>query len=271
MNNDFFCINNFSCGYGKKFKIYDINFSIKKGTFAGIIGPNGCGKTTLFKGIVGELKTLNGSVILDRKNLANMQFKEKARNLAIVSQKIDNENINVTDYVLMGRIPYKKYFSFFETKDDYLLAEKYMKMTNVWQFKDKNMNQLSGGQQQLVSIAKALTQEPNILLLDEPTSHLDITHQIQVLNLIQKLNKELQLSVLMIIHDLNLAGEYCDYLIMMNKGTVFTKNTPHNVLTYSNIENVYKTIVVTGKNPLSGKPTVFLVSNNGLRQSKKTK
>lgn len=267
MNNNFFSINNFSCGYGKKFKIHDINFSIKKGSFAGIIGPNGSGKTTLFKGIAGELKPLSGNIFLDKKNMANMRFKEKARNLAIVSQRIDNENINVTDYVLMGRIPYKKYFSIFETKDDYLLAEKYMKMTNVWQLKDKNMNQLSGGQQQLVSIAKALTQEPNILLLDEPTSHLDITHQIQVLNLIQKLNKELQLTVLMIIHDLNLAGEYCDYLIMMNKGTVFTKNIPDNVLTYSNIENVYKTIVVTGKNPVSEKPTVFLVSEKGLNKN----
>lgn len=267
MNSDFFCVNNFSCGYGKKFKIHDINFSIKKGSFAGVIGPNGSGKTTFFKGIAGELKPLSGNILLDKKNIADMRFKDKAKNLAIVTQTVDDENINVTDYVLMGRTPYKKYFSFFETKNDYLLAEKYMKMTNVWQFRNKNMNQLSGGQQQLVSIAKALTQEPNILLLDEPTSHLDITHQIQVLNLIQKLNKELQLTVLMIIHDLNLAGEYCDYLAMMNEGMLFTKGTPDKVLVYENIEKVYKTVVVTGKNPVSGKPTVFLVSDRGLRQT----
>jgi len=131
------------------------------------------------------------------------------------------------------------------------------------------MTQLSGGEQQLAGIARALTQEPDLLLLDEPTSHLDITHQVQILNLLQRLNTELELSVLMIIHDLNLAGEYCDYLIMLNKGKIHTQGTPEKVLNYQNIEEVYNTVVVTETNPLSGKPVILLVSENVLKKGKK--
>ena len=105
--------------------------------------------------------------------------------------------------------------------------------------------------------------------MDEPTSHLDITHQVQILNLIQRLNDEMKLTVLLIIHDLNLAAEYCDYLIMMNHGNIHTKGTPLEVLNYENIEQVYNTVVVTQNNPLSGKPAIFLVSENILKEQKR--
>ena len=140
-----------------------------------------------------------------------------------------------------------------------------MKLTNVYRLKDKLLSQLSGGEQQLASIARALVQEPDLLLLDEPTSHLDITHQLQVLNLIQKLNEELKLSVLIIIHDLNLAGEYCDNLVLLKNGQIHSTGTPEEVLTYKNIEDVYNTVVVTQTNPLSGKPAIFLISEKVLK------
>ena len=140
-----------------------------------------------------------------------------------------------------------------------------MGLTDVFRVKDKAISELSGGEQQLAAIARALTQEPNLLLLDEPTSHLDISHQVQILNLIQQLNQELKLTVLIIIHDLNLAGEYCDYLVMMDKGKIHIKGTPHEVLTYQTIEDVYKTVVVTRENPISKKPVVFLVSDKVLK------
>ncbi len=263
---DFFELKEFSCGYENGFKIKDINFSLIKGTFAGIIGPNGSGKTTLFKGITGDIKTLSGNISLDGKKLNSFSNIEKAQNIAIVTQTVEVLDITVEDYVLMGRMPYHNRFRFFETEKDFEIAAKYMKLTGISHLKDKNMSELSGGEQQLASIAKALTQEPQLLLLDEPTSHLDITHQIEVLNLIQRLNDQLGLAVLMIIHDLNLAGEYCNYLIMLNKGCIHVKGKPENVLNYNTIEEVYNTVVITRTNPVSNKPVVFLVSEKVLKK-----
>ncbi|MCD4770761.1 MAG: ABC transporter ATP-binding protein [Bacteroidales bacterium] len=259
--NDFLILNGFSCGYKNSFKLSDISFSVPKGDFAGIVGPNGSGKTTLLKGITSELKLLRGTVSLNNMNLPAMSLMEKARNIAVVSQFSEVADIPVEDYVLMGRLPYRTRWQFFETQKDLNIAERYMNLTNTIHLRHKLMTQLSGGELQLASIARALTQEPELLLLDEPTSHLDITHQVQILNLIQQLNVELNLTVLMVIHDLNLAGEYCDHLIMMKAGKVYLKGDPHEVLNYNHIEKVYNTVVITQENPLSGKPVVFLVSN----------
>ena len=264
----FFEINNFSCGYPGKFVVEDLNFEITKGSFVGIIGPNGSGKTTLFKGITSELGALSGSISLYGKSIEKMGLKERAQNLAVVTQNIEIGSMTVEEYVLMGRIPYRKQFQFFETNDDISIAHKYLELTGILWMKDKFINALSGGEQQLASIARALTQEPQLLLLDEPTSHLDITHQVQILNLIRRLSKELGLTVLMIIHDLNLAGEYCDSLIMMQNGKIRKKGLPEEVLNYADIEAVYKTVVVTRTNPISGKPVVFLVSEEILKTEK---
>lgn len=263
MDKHFFNIENFSCGY-PEFKLSGINFHLLKGSFTGIIGPNGSGKTTLFKGITKSLPALNGVISLNGKDLGFSSLKDRARNIAIVSQFSDTDQISVEDYILMGRIPYHNRFQFFESKEDFSIAEKYMKLTEVYQFKDKLLSDLSGGEQQRAAIARALTQEPELLLLDEPTSHLDITHQIKILDLIRRLNMEMGLTVLMVIHDLNLASEYCDQLILFNNGQVFTKGTPEQVLNFKTIEEVYKTPVITQTNPYSGKPVVFLVSEKVL-------
>ena len=263
----FFQINNFSCGYPGKFLLKDVSFNVDKGDFVGIIGPNGSGKTTLFRGISGELPLLNGSIELNGKSTQKMGLKERAQNIAIVTQNIEIGSMTVEEYVLMGRIPYHKQFQFFETKEDFAIAEKYMKLTGVDKLKGKYMNALSGGEQQLAGIARALTQEPDLLLLDEPTSHLDITHQVQALNLIRRLSRELGLTILMIIHDLNLAGEYCDSLIMMQEGHIRKKGLPTEVLNYKDIEAVYETVVVVRTNPISNKPVVFLVSEEVIEKS----
>ncbi len=265
--NNFFRIEQFSCGYPGHFVLNEISFGIEKGHFVGIIGPNGSGKTTLFRGISGELPTLNGTITLNGQLTQKMNLREKARNIAVVTQHIEVGNMTVEEYVIMGRIPYQRQFQFFETGEDIAIAEKYMKLTGIDNLRDKNMNSLSGGEQQLAGIARALTQEPELLLLDEPTSHLDITHQVQILNLIQRLSEELSLTVLMIIHDLNLAGEYCDTLLMMQKGTLRKTGTPHEVLNYMDIEAVYDTVVITRTNPVSGKPVVFLISEKTMKKN----
>ncbi|RLD70468.1 MAG: ABC transporter ATP-binding protein, partial [Bacteroidetes bacterium] len=138
-------IENLTCGYESKFNIRNISFSVKKGTFTGIIGPNGSGKTTLFRGIAGSLKPKAGKMLLNEKNLVKLSYKEKAQNIAIVTQNIETSFITVEDYVLMGRLPYHSRFTFFESKKDYEIANKYMKLTNTLHLKDKFMTELSGG------------------------------------------------------------------------------------------------------------------------------
>lgn len=268
MDKNYLKVENLICGY-RGFQLDSLNFGIQRGDFAGIIGPNGSGKTTLLKAISGEIKISKGHIALSDKNLSHLSIREKAKSIAVVTQHTEAVPISVEDYVLMGRMPYRSDFQFFETKEDIEIARKYMELTDVYRFKDKLMSQLSGGERQLAGIARALTQEPQLLLLDEPTSQLDITHQVQVLNLVQDLNTQMGLTVLMIIHDLNLASEYCDYLLMMNEGKLWKKGTPVEVLNYKTIEEVYNTVVFTQENPLSKKPAVFLVSNKILIQNKK--
>ena len=267
MSQPFFNIENFGCGY-PGFKLSDIGFSMQKGSFTGIIGPNGSGKTTLFRGITGALPTLKGQVSLKGKDLHSMSLKERAQNIAIVSQFVDTDQITVEDYVLLGRIPYHSRFQFFESDTDFTIAHKYMELTDIYQYKDKLMTELSGGEQQRAAIARALTQEPELLLLDEPTAHLDITHQVKILDLLNRLNQEMGLTVLMVIHDLNLASEYCDHLVLVNHGRIFTQGSPEDVLTFDTLEKVYRTPVVTQINPYSKKPVVFLVSEKMMKKSK---
>lgn len=268
MSEYFFQVNDFSCGY-PSFVIQHINFSIRKGSFSGIIGPNGSGKTTLFKGITSSIKTLHGEIFLNDQNLKDYSLKNRAKHIAIVSQTVDVGEISVQDYVLMGRIPYQSRFQLKESTSDLQLAEKYMELTGVLEYRYKLMTELSGGEQQRAAIARALTQEPDLLLLDEPTSNLDIKHQVRILNLLQRLNEEVGLTVLMVIHDLNLASEYCDWLILFQKGSIYKQGSPQEIITYQNIEDVYQTPIITQENPYSKKPSIFLVSEKMMKSIQK--
>lgn len=262
-------IEDLDCGYGNKFRVSEVSFDIPAGSFTAIIGPNGAGKTTLFRAIAGLLKADRGKVLVEGADTAGLSHKQRARKIAVVNQAVEAGSMSIEDYVLMGRLPYRMPFRFFESEEDYRIAEENMRLTGVWEKRDKLMNQLSGGEQQLAAIARALTQQTKILLLDEPTAHLDISHQMRVLNLIQRLNRENHLTVLLIVHDLNLASEYSDRLILMNRGRLYACGTPDEVLTYENIEKVYDTIVVTRNNPVSGKPFIFPVSESALNEHQK--
>lgn len=265
MTSPFLDIRDFACGYPGGFQLKPVSLSLIKGSITGIIGPNGSGKTTLFRGIIGELQKKSGSVLLGNQDLLTIHRKEKARLLAIVTQDTESIGMTVEEYVLLGRIPHHNSWQFFDSAEDVEIAEHYMELTGVIHKRDKKLDQLSGGERQLAAIARALAQEPTLLLLDEPTASLDISHQGQILNLLQKLNQELELTVLMVIHDLNLASEYCDYLTMISNGAVYTQGTPEQVLTYLNIEKVYNSVVVTRTNPISGKPVIFMVSEKSLK------
>lgn len=258
-------VDQLTCGYGSKFRISDISFEVPVGCFTSVIGPNGAGKTTLFRGLAGLLRTDQGRVYIEGGDLAAMTHRQRAQKIAIVNQTVEAGTMSIEEYVLMGRLPYRGAFRFFENQEDYDIAAENMQQTGVWEKKDKPMNRLSGGEQQLAAIARALTQKTNILLLDEPTAHLDIAHQMKVLNLIQRLNAENHLTVLLIIHDLNLASEYSDRLIMLDQGRIVVQGTPEEVITYDYIEKVYNTVVISHKNPISGKPFIFPVSEQALK------
>lgn len=253
-------IKDLTCGYDKRFHLKGINLAIEEGGFFGIIGPNGSGKTTLLRSITRVLKPEGGEILLQGKNIWHIDFRELARTIAVVSQNVSTDELNAGEFVLLSRIPHYKRFQFLETKHDEEIADSAMVLTDTLKFKDRLMSEISGGERQLVLIARALAQEPKFLLLDEPTSHLDIAHQVRVLDLLKKLNKELSLTVIIVLHDLNLASEYCDRVALLSGGAVYKEGLPQDVLNYKTIENVYKTVVVVEKNPVSSKPYVLLVS-----------
>lgn len=250
-------------GYFNKPVITDINFSVKKREFIGIIGPNGIGKSTLIRTISRTLRPFKGSILYNGRDIYKTSLNETARSIAVVPQDtLIVFEFSVWDIVMMGRIPYIKKFKR-ETKRDSEVAERCLKLTNTKDLRDRFINELSAGERQRVIIAKALAQEPGLLILDEPTSHLDISHQIEIFDLIKGLSKNEGLTVISVLHDLNLASEYCDRLILMAQGGIFAQGAPREVLNYKTIEGVYKTVVVVGENPVSKKPYVFLVPKGG--------
>jgi iron complex transport system ATP-binding protein len=248
-----------SCGYGTKIIINRINLHIKKGEFVCIIGPNGSGKTTLLKAITRIIKPAKGNIFLEGRDLNNIDKREIAKKMAVVSQNLPIVSMTVKEFVLLGRTPHYKTLQLLENKSDIEVVEHAISMTGIERLQNSLMSEISGGEVQLSLIARALAQEPWILLLDEPTAHLDITHQVNILDLIKRLNKDYQLTVIIILHDLNLASEYCDRLILMNNGQITKTGTPEEVLNSIDLEEVYKTPVVVEKNPLSNKPFVLIV------------
>ena len=254
-------VKDFTCGYDSKIILKDINFELRDKEVLGIIGPNGSGKTTLLRAITRIIKPLKGEIYLKGENIGNVSLIELAKKVAVVSQTVNvGYNISVRDYVLMGRIPHLARFQFLDSLHDEDVVDNALALTDTTEFKDRLLNELSGGERQLVSISRALSQEPELLLLDEPTSHLDITHQVRIMDLIKKLNRDKGITVVIILHDLNLASEYCERLVLLNNGSVHKIGSPWEVLTYQIIEEVYKTVVVVNKNPISSKPFVFIVS-----------
>lgn len=253
-------IENLSAGYLDRVVIKNITFGVNKGEFIGIIGPNGAGKSTLIRTLSRTLKPFSGSVRYTNKDIYKISLNEVARSIAVVPQgTLIVFEFLVWDIVMMGRTPYINKFKKI-TKEDLEVVERCIELTGIRHLSNCFINELSAGERQRVIITKALVQEPDILMLDEPTSHLDISHQIEIFDLLKHLSRVEGLTVVSVLHDLNLAAEYCDRLILMNNGEIFAQGAPQDVLNYKSIEQVYKTVVVVGKNPTSKKPYIFLVS-----------
>lgn len=226
--------------YDDKNILNDISFTLDVGDFVGILGPNGCGKSTLLKNINRWLKPHSGSVYIDDSNVLKLSVKDLAKRVATVPQDTSLEDIGFTveQVVSMGRNPHLKSFER-ERLQDMSIIEDSMKTMDVLHLRDKPVNQLSGGEKQRVLIARALAQQPTLLLLDEPTSHLDINYQWELLELLKDLCVKKSLTILVVLHDINLASTFCNKVILLKDHRIFQMGYLNEVITEQNIKEVF--------------------------------
>lgn len=242
-------IKNLSMCIDKKQILKDISFSVKKGSFVGIIGPNGSGKSTLLKNIYRLYKPSSGHILLDNKELSKMKHKECAREMAVFAQEHNSYfDFTVQEIVKMGRYPYKSMFDSYSKEDDEMV-KKVLKQAHMEQYADRNFSELSGGEKQRTLIARALVQNTDFLILDEPTNHLDIGYQIQLMDIVKHMN----VTTLAAIHDMNIAAMYCDYLIVMKEGTIVNSGTVEEVITPQMLKEVFGVNAYVGVNPINNK------------------
>ena len=253
---DFLKVENIESGYIDNLVIKGVSFSVKKAEFIGIIGPNGGGKTTLLKTLSHIIKPSKGSVFLEEENIHSLSAFSLAKKLAMVSQGLVSIfSFTVKEIVLMGRSPYIGFLGH-EKKEDIEKVNHALERTGLMALKERPIDELSAGERQRVLIARALAQEPKLLLLDEPTAHLDIGYQTDILDLIKSLQQDNGLTILCVLHDLNLASQYCDKLLLLDKGRIAGFDTPKNILKYDILEKTFNATCIVDENLLAGKPVV---------------
>ncbi|MDP8217024.1 MAG: ABC transporter ATP-binding protein [Candidatus Kaelpia imicola] len=253
-------LKNVSSGYKDKIVIKDINFKVKRGEFIGLIGPNGAGKTTLFKTLMGILRPDRGEILYGEMAIIDIPLKERARRIAFLPQIFETRfSYTVEEFIAMGRFPHQDGLSTY-SKEDLERVKDVIGRFSLTDIRDRRIDELSGGELQRVLFAQSIAQDPELLLLDEPTTHLDIGHQLEIMNSLSDLNQE-GLTVIAILHDLNISAEFCDRLILMDKGRVARDGEPSFVMDYNIIEEVYNARVVIRENPYSGKPFLILYRN----------
>lgn len=258
MENSLFEIRNLNFSYGSHQVIKELSVKIKEGRITTLIGANGCGKSTLFNLMTKNLKPQSGSILLGGTDISQMKLRDFAQRTAIVHQyNTAPDDITVERLVGYGRTPYKK-FGASDTKEDEEKIRRAMEITNTVKHKDKPVSQLSGGQKQRVWIAMALAQDTKILFLDEPTTYLDIRYQLQILNLVQKLNRDYGMTVIMVLHDMNQSLYYSDEIIAMKDGKIIAQGEPEKMITEELIQSVYD--VSLDISSVNGKPFILPIN-----------
>lgn len=255
-----------SAGYGDTEIINGLDLAVPPGRITVIVGANACGKSTLLRAMSKLLRPRKGKVLLDGKSIHRMASRQLAQTLGLLPQSpVAPEGITVSDLVGRGRHPHQSLFSRWTRSDDEAVCAALI-ATRTAELADRPVDELSGGQRQRVWIAMALAQQTDILLLDEPTTFLDISHQIEILDLLTDLNRERSTTVVMVLHDLNLAARYADYLIAIRDGRIEVAGTPETVLTQANIRQVFglESQIIT--DPVSGRPIMLPIGRHHLTQ-----
>ena len=251
-----------SLGYGDHPVITGIDLDVLPGKVTGIIGANACGKSTLLKSMSRLLKPSTGSVLLDGRSVHSMPAKQLAQTLGLLPQSpIAPEGITVADLVGRGRHPHQGIMSRWSGADDEAVAFA-LDTTGTAALADRSVDELSGGQRQRVWIAMALAQQTDILLLDEPTTYLDVAHQVEVLDLLTDLNKNAGITIAMVLHDLNLAARYCDQIVMIADGGVEAMGVPSEIFTEERVEKVFGLKSQIIPDPVSGTPLVLPIGRH---------
>jgi iron complex transport system ATP-binding protein len=250
-------LNSISLHYGSRSILRDINLKLNRGEVLALVGPNGVGKSTLIKIACGGLKPTAGEVVVDGVSLHRVSPEERAKRVAVVSQALRlPEAFTVFDTVLMGRTAYLGLLGK-ETEADKRIAYTAMERTCIADLAARRIGELSGGEQQRVLIARALAQAAPILLMDEPTAHLDLKHQANILDLVRALAHQENFAVLIVLHDLNLAAQYTDRVALLSNAELRAIGTPTQVLTPSHLSEVYGLVINVVAHPINGSPLVL--------------
>ncbi len=253
---------NLALAYGDRTIVPDLSLVVPPGRVSVIIGGNGCGKSTLLRGLARLLAPTSGAVLLDGKSIHSLGSKQVAKVMGLLPQTpVAPEGITVADLVGRGRYPHQGWFRQWSTADDRAVAEALV-ATDTLGLADRPIEEMSGGQRQRVWIAMALAQETDLLLLDEPTTFLDLSHQLEVLDLLTDLNRQRGTTVVIVMHDLNLACRYADHLIAMGDGRVVAEGRPHDVINAETIRSVFGLEASIVADPVSGTPTVVPIGRH---------
>lgn len=246
--------------FGSNKVLKNIGFQVKVGETFGIIGPNGSGKSTLIRTMSGLIKPSQGEILLNSKPIGSYRKQELAKLIAVLEQEgIPPLSFTIEEIVSMGRYPWLKPLSDLSLQDEQIVQE-VLENLDLWRIRNQAVNTLSGGQRQLVSLARAMVQQPKILILDEPTTFLDIGHQMLVMEHVRDWQQSQGITVIMVLHDLNLASQYCDRLLLLNEGHVQSFGNIHDVLIPETISTVYKTDLIMIEHPMQHVPQFLLTS-----------
>jgi iron complex transport system ATP-binding protein len=256
-------MNDVSLGYGRQAVLQDVSLRVGPREMVGLIGPNGCGKSTIIRALSHIINPLSGRITVDGRDIAGLSRQELAHLIGVVPQlPILPSAFTAFEIVLMGRNPHLGFLQY-EGHKDIAIAWQAMEKTGTQSFAERRIRELSGGEIQGLLIARALAQETKAILLDEPTANLDIGRQIEILDLIRGMCTESNLAVLAALHDLNLAAQYCDRLVLLHDRRVYAEGTPWEVITSDNISRVYGAESSVYSHPVNGLPCVLLQANNG--------